>query len=122
MDNGYIVWRTLSIQRKLLIRDLALANNIGGTCEIEVLDGASLEIYVYNELAAGHIDSDLPAADFTHQGQGGDNAAGSRAAGIGEVLHTSFEGAFKDFVFTGEFVEVDVSALGKLRIEADLAS
>ena len=42
-------WQTLSIQRKLLIRDLTLADNIGGTCKIEVLDGVSLEIYVYNE-------------------------------------------------------------------------
>ena len=115
-------WQTLSIQRKLLIRDLAHADNIGGTCKVEVLDGVSLEIYVYNELAAGHIDPDLPAADFTHQGEGGDNAAGSRAAGIGEVLHTPLKGTFKDLVFTGEFAEVDVSALGEFRIEADLAS
>lgn len=95
-------WQTLSIQRKLLIRDLALADNIGGTCKIEVLDGVSLEIYVYNELAAGHIDPDLPAADFTHQGEGGDNAAGSRAAGIGEVFHTPLKGTFKDLILTGE--------------------
>ena len=86
------------------------------------MDGASLESYGYNELAAGHIDSDLPAADFTHQGQGGDNAAGSRAAGIGKVLHAPLEGALKDLVLTGELAEVDVSSLGEFRIEADLAS
>ena len=114
-------WQTLSIQRKLLIRDLALADNIGGTCKIEVLDGVSLEIYVYNELSAGHIDPDLLATDFSHQGKGGDNAAGSRAAGIGEVLHTPLKGAFKDLILTGELTEVDVSALGEFRIEADLA-
>ena len=114
-------WQTLSNQRKLLICDLTLADNIGGTCKVEILDGAPLEIYVYNELAAGHIDPDLPAADFSHQGKGGDNTAGSRAAGIGEVLHTPLKGTFKDLVLTGKLTEVDVSALGKFGIEADLA-
>ena len=68
------------------------------------------------------MDQSSEAADFTHQGEGGDNAAGSRAAGIGEVLHTPLKGTFKDLILTGEFAEVDVSALGEFRIEADLAS
>ncbi len=45
---------------------------------------------------------------------------GAGAAGVGEVLHTSFEGPFTDQVFSNDFVEIHIGALGEISVPADL--
>ena len=101
---------------QLLVSDLALADDVGGTGEIQAVDAAAVALRIDHQLTAGHIHLYAVAGDLALQGQHGYHRAGAGAAGVGEILHAPLKGALVQTVFTGDLIEVHVGSLGKVLV------